>query len=121
MTIAELYSVCVGEGGMSPEYFMHTLTFWEAALFAKGVHRRYRTAWETARYTAFYAAKPHCKDLDWDKMGKFVWEKEKEDEAPVDKEQELREIEEMRRRIAARDAMTEKERIGKDLFDIRNW
>lgn len=119
MTIAELYSVCVGEGGMSPEYFMHALTFWEAVLFAKGVHRRYHTVWETARYVAFYAAAPHCKGFDFEKLGKFPWEKE--DEAPVDKEQELREIEALRRRIAEREAMTDEERIDKDLFDIRNW
>lgn len=119
MTIAELYSVCVGEGGMSPEYFMHALTFWEAVLFAKGVHRRYRSQWETARYVAFYAAAPHCKNFHFEDMGKFPWEKK--DEAPVDKEQELREIEALRRRVAEREAMMEKERIDKDLFDIRNW
>lgn len=101
MTIAELYSVCVGEGGMSPEYFMHTLTFWEAVLFAKGVHRRYHTVWETARYTAFYAAKPHCKDLDWDKMGKFVWEKE--DEPAIDPQEEARDLAALRERIRIRD------------------
>lgn len=104
---------------MSPEYFKHTLTFWEAVLFAQGVQRRYRAQWHTARYISFYAAKPHCKDLDWDKMGKFVWEKE--DETSVNKEQELREIEELRRRVAEREAMTEEERIDKDLLDIRNW
>lgn len=101
MTIAELYSVCVGEGGMSPEYFMHTLTFWEAVLFAQGVHRRYRNQWETARYIAFYAAKPHCKDLDWDKMGRFVWEKE--DEAAVDPQEEARDLAALRERIRIRD------------------
>lgn len=102
MTIADLYSVCVGEGGMSPEYFMRTLTFWEAVLFAKGVHRRYHTVWETARYTAFYAAKPHCKDFHFDDMGQFPWEKE-DAEMPLAPEQQEAELKALRERIRIRD------------------
>lgn len=93
--------MCVGEGGMSPEYFKHTLTFWEAVLFAQGVQRRYRTQWHAARYISFYAAKPHCKDLDWDKMGKFVWEKE--DEPPIDPQEEARDLAALRARAQERD------------------
>lgn len=119
MTIAELYSACVGEGGMSPEYFLHALTFWEAALFVQGFHRRYHQEWEVARYGAYYSAAPHCKDFGWERMGQFPWEKKPEE--PVDKEQELRELQELRRRVAERDAMNEKCRIDKDVFDIRNW
>lgn len=104
MTIAELYSVCVGEGGMPPEYFMHTLTFWEAVLFAQGVNRRYRQPWECARYVAYYAAKPHCKNFDFDKMGKFSWEKEVE-EKPLSEEDQLRELEDVRKRIMLRDKL----------------
>jgi hypothetical protein len=96
---------------MSPEHFMRTLTFWEAVLFVQGFHRRYHHEWEVARYSAFYSAAPHCKNFDFEKLGKFPWEKE--DEAPVDKEQELREIAALRRRIAEREAMTEKERIDR--------
>lgn len=102
MTIADLYSVCVGEGGMSPEYFMHTLTFWEAVLFAKGVHRRYHAAWETARYTAFYAAAPHCKDFHFGDMGQFPWEKE-DAEVPLTPEQQEAELKALRERIRIRD------------------
>lgn len=101
MTIAELYSVCVGEGGMAPEYFMHALTFWEASLFVQGVVRRYRPQWETARYTAFYAVRPHLKDFGFEDMGKLPWEKE--DDEPVSKEQELEELEATLERIRIRD------------------
>ena len=88
---------------MSPEYFAHSLTFWEAALFAKGVHRRYHTAWETARYTAFYAAKPHCKDFHFEDMGQFPWEKEEAGEAPLTAEQQAAELKALRERIRIRD------------------
>ena len=86
---------------MSPEYFMHALTFWEAVLFAQGVHRRYRNQWETARYIAFYAAAPHCKGFDFEKLGKFPWEKE--DEAAVDPQEEARDLAALRERIRIRD------------------
>lgn len=94
--------MCVGEGGMSPEYFTRTLTFWEAILFAQGVHRRYRQPWECARYIAYHAAAPHCKNFDFDKMLKFSWEKE-EQEKPLSEEEQLRELEEVRERIRQRD------------------
>lgn len=103
MTIAELYSVCVGEGGMSPEYFARTLTFWEAVLFAQGVRRRYRTPWETARHIAFYAAAPHCKNFDFEKMGRFPWEEAQEE--PVDEETRLKEEAELRKYIKERDEL----------------
>lgn len=100
MTIAELYSVCVGEGGMSPEYFMHSLTFWEAVLFAKGIQRRSYTSWETARYVAYYAAAPHCKGFGFEKMGKFPWEKDNETK---DQEYDAEELAAFRERIRVRD------------------
>ena len=88
---------------MSPEYFMHTLTFWEAVLFAKGVHRRYHKQWETARYIAFYAAKPHCKNFQFDNMGQFPWEKEENSEPPLTAEQQAEELKALRERIRIRD------------------
>lgn len=87
---------------MSPEYFMHALTFWEAVLFAKGVRRRYRDQWEAARYVAFYAAAPHCKDFHFENMRRFPWEKE-DAEVPLTPEQQEAELKALRERIRIRD------------------
>lgn len=98
-----MYKVCVGEGGMPPEYFMHTCTFWEAVIFVDGVRCRQRQGWEQARYVAYYAAAPHCKNFKFESMGQFPWEKEKEE--PVDEETVRRELAELRASALARDAM----------------
>lgn len=85
---------------MSPEYFAHTLTIYEAELFCRGLRRRGREAWHQARYMAYYAAAPHCKNFGPDKMGKFDWEKPKE-EHKSDKAQK-KELAALRKRIHAR-------------------
>ena len=101
MTVADLYEMCVGEGGMSPEYFAHTLTIYEAELFCQGLQRRAQTAWHQARYISYYAAAPHCKNFGPDKMGKFPWEEPQEE--PMSEEEEMRMIAEMRERGRKRD------------------
>lgn len=66
---------------MDPRYFAHTLTFYEAGLFLKGLERRKRTAWETARYLAFQVLRPYAKEgYTIDDMGKFYWEGKPKDE-----------------------------------------
>lgn len=101
---------------MSPEYFMRTLTFYEAEAYVEGLYRRRHPWWEIARYIGFYAAAPHCKNFSLAAMGQFPWEKEYEE--PVDEEEERRELEALRRRIAERDAMTNTERMDKKLSNI---
>lgn len=86
---------------MSPEYFMHALTFYEAKLYLEGMLRRQRPLWEVARYVAFYSAAPHCKGFGWDKMGKLPWEKEPQ--APTDMVREAEELAALRERTQIRD------------------
>lgn len=86
---------------MSPEYFMHALTFYEARLFLAGLQRRQRPLWEVARYVAFYSAAPHCKGFGWDKMGKLPWEEESQE--PIDMVREAEELAALRERTRARD------------------
>ena len=82
---------------MSPEYFARTLTVYEAQAYLKGLQRRQHPAWETARYVAFYAAKPHCKEtFTFDSMGLFAWEKERA-AAVADDEEEVRALREFAR------------------------
>lgn len=93
-----MYERCVGEGGMSPEHFAHTLSLYESIAFLRGLDRRYYAAWAQARYTAFYAAAPHCNEkFTFEKMGKFSWEER--DAAPhCNAEDEKRKLDALRER-----------------------
>ena len=96
--------MCVGEGGMDPQYFAHTLTLYEAKLWLHGYRRRQQAAWEIARYQAFYAAAPHCTNFSFASMGKFPWEKEQEKTTVKKSRREwLREIKAARERARERD------------------
>ena len=105
VTISELYAACVGQGGMSPDYFKRSATIREIELYMKGVNDRERAAWEQARYIAFYAARPHCKDLTFAAMGKFPWEKKEETPglAAMTAEQQEAALAALRERAAKRD------------------
>lgn len=82
---------------MDPRYFMHTLTMYEAELFVAGFRRREQAEWELARYQAFYAAVPHLKGFSFASMGKFPWEKDDNYVPPVSAEQQLQELNELRK------------------------
>ena len=92
---------------MDPIYFAHTLTFYEAELFCRGLRRRERGAWERARYVAYHAAAPHCKGLSPDKMRRFPWEREEVKEKQSE-EEALREIEVLREYARLQDEMFDK-------------
>lgn len=78
---------------MDPRYFAHTLTFYEAGLFLKGLERRKRSGWEAARYIAFQALRPYAKDgFSIEDMGKFYWEIPHK--ALADEEDEIRKLRE---------------------------
>ena len=88
---------------MSPDYFRFRLSSFEARAYLRGMSRRYRAAWEQARYIAYYAAAPHCKDFDADKMVKFPWEDNVSPETLGDDWKE--ELEALRERVLIRDKM----------------
>lgn len=69
-----MFSICCGEGGMSPEYFWHHLTFCEANLYIKGLSRRYHNGWEQARLVSDVTAK--CAGNKGGSGITFPWEKE---------------------------------------------
>lgn len=49
MTAHEVYQLVVGEGGVSPEYFMRRMSVAEVRDYIKGLNRRHRQAWEQTR------------------------------------------------------------------------
>lgn len=105
---------------MDPIYFGSRLTAYEAAAYVRGLARRRRASWEQARYIAFYAAKPHCKqEFTFESMGKFSWEDDCVDDTEELNENWDDEIAKLRERAVARDKL-----IGptdEDLFNINNW
>lgn len=87
---------------MSPEYFARALSLYEAKLFIAGLDRRYRAGWMQARYAGFWSAMPHVKNFEYGKMPRFAWEEE-EHSTPVDEEEEMRAIEQLRAYALKRD------------------
>ena len=82
MTALSLYEIIVGEGGISPDYFLHRMEWWEIRHFLRGLQRRYRTLWEQARWQNFV----HCKILgasieEQQDLAVFPWERTPEQEA----------------------------------------
>lgn len=68
---------------MDPIYFARALSFPEAAAFIRGLEMRRREAWEQARYVAFFAARPHLKDFDFEDMPRFSWELKEQNKSKV--------------------------------------
>lgn len=80
MAARTLYMMCVGEGGMDPNYFKHELTYAEADDFLAGLHRKYRAGWEQARLVSDVTAM--CTGNKGGTGIKFGWEREKKSNSP---------------------------------------
>lgn len=94
----------MGEGGISPEYFARALSLYEAKLFIAGLDRRYHAGWLQARYTGYWAAVPHLKNFDAEKMPRFWFEEERgEKEDTRTEEEKMKEFEALRAYALARD------------------
>lgn len=93
----------MGEGGMAPEYFARALSLYEAKLFIAGLERRYHAGWQQARYAGYWAAAPHLKDFGPEKMKRFWFEENNEDEDTRTEEEKMRELEALRAFALERD------------------
>jgi hypothetical protein len=94
----------VGEGGMNPEYFARALSLYEAKLFIAGLDRRYHAGWQQARFAGYWAAMPHLKNFDFEKMPKFLFEKEDEEADDRTEDQKAAELDALRAYALERDA-----------------
>lgn len=81
----------VGEGGMSPTYFHHYLTFYEVQDFIKGLKQRYIPQYECARMIHAIVGSLFAKDY---KLPEFPWDSKFSKE---NTEYTKEEIEEMKR------------------------
>lgn len=79
----------MGEGGCSPEYFMHHMSLDEADDYMQGLQFRYRNQWEQTRFLANI----NCKVLTGESADiTFPWEDGGEDDNELPNEQEMAEL-----------------------------
>lgn len=88
VSIRELYSRVVGEGGIAPDYFLDKMDFIEVESFIDGLNRRNREAWEQTRLLAFIIAQSNStRTLKQTDILRFPWdEEEKKDTSVTDEE-----------------------------------
>ena len=89
----------VGEGGVSPEYFLYKMQWWEVNRYLPGMHRRYRSTFRAARMLQWWlACMFHAKDKTPPNHPKdlyqFEWEEEEHQDAPVMSEEEAQKLQE---------------------------
>lgn len=67
----------VGEGGVSPDYFLDHMTLTEVRYFLEGLERRKRDAWEQTRILGYIIAQVNStKKLKQSDILSFPWDKE---------------------------------------------
>ena len=87
-----MYERVVGEGGVSPSYFLDKMTFGEVEAFLIGFNRRNREAWEQTRVIGYIIAQSNStKQLEHTDILRFPWDEE------IDKKEARVSDEEMKR------------------------
>lgn len=72
-----MYERVVGEGGVSPSYFLDKMTFGEVEAFLTGFNRRNRDAWEQTRIIGYIIAQANStKKLEQTDILRFPWDEE---------------------------------------------
>ena len=67
----------MGEGGVSPDYFLDKMSFAEIRYFLEGLSMRNREAWEQARVLGYIIAQSNStKELKQTDILRFPWDKE---------------------------------------------
>ena len=98
MTAHELYERIVGEGGLSPEYFMHRMTVAEAISYLRGQDRRHRQGWEQTRLLGGLVHKV-LTGADWEPP--FPWDKEAKKVEDDTSAEEMRSLRALARHVEA--------------------
>ena len=69
----------VGEGGVSPDYFLDKMSFSEVRYFLQGLSMRNRESWEQARILGYIIAQSNStKELKQTDILRFPWDEEGE-------------------------------------------
>ena len=56
MTIKEIYTLLVIEGGLSPDYVLDTMQMYEVEPLINNIHRKNKESWEQTRLLAYITA-----------------------------------------------------------------
>lgn len=87
VSIRELYSRVVGEGGIAPDYFLDKMDFIEAESFLDGLNRRNRESWEQTRLLGYIIAQSNStKTLKQTDILRFPWDEEEKKDTSVTNE-----------------------------------
>lgn len=87
VSIRELYSRVVGEGGIAPDYFLDKMDFIEVESFLDGLNRRNRESWEQTRLLGYIIAQSNStKTLKQTDILRFPWDEEEKKDTSVTNE-----------------------------------
>ena len=87
VSIRELYSRVVGEGGIAPDYFLDKMSFIEVESFLDGLNRRNRESWEQTRLLGYIIAQSNStKTLKQTDILRFPWDEEEKKDTSVTNE-----------------------------------
>ena len=91
-----MYERVVGEGGISPSYFLDKMSFGEVETFLTGFYRRNRDSWEQTRVIGYIIAQANStKQLEQTDILRFPWEENKEDKTTRVPDDEMKRLQEM--------------------------
>lgn len=90
-----MYECVVGEGGVSPAYFLDKMSFSEVETFLTGFYRRNRDTWEQTRILGYIIAQANStKQLEQTDILRFPWDENKENESTRVSDDEMKRLRE---------------------------
>lgn len=90
-----MYERVVGEGGVSPSYFLDKMTFGEVETFLTGFNRRSRDAWEQTRIIGYIIAQANStKKLKQTDILRFPWDENRENETTCVSDDDMKRLRE---------------------------
>ena len=82
--MSDLYKVAVGALGISPDYFLDTMSDRGYYLALEGYNERIKREWEQTRIIAYYSIAPHLKQKkSVHSILPFEWDNDKPKKAPT--------------------------------------
>lgn len=77
-----MYSIAVIELGLSPEYFLDKMQFYEIPIMVRNMNLKHKDSWEQTRFISFITAQVNSsKKLKPSDLMVFSWDEEVEDKS----------------------------------------
>ena len=82
----------VYEGGLSPEYVLDKMRFYEIDPLIQDIYKKNKEKWEMARFIAYIMAQTQStKEIQMTKLLSFPWEEKEREEEKIEITKEYRE------------------------------